>query len=54
MSAHVAQDYGRANGEIVHIVPTQSLGSFVSGTVDISAYTARRPIELGEEDARFS
>ncbi|HEV7578314.1 MAG TPA: patatin-like phospholipase family protein [Caldimonas sp.] len=51
-SAHVAQDYGRSSVEFVHVVPTESLGTFLSGTMNFSANNARRLIELGEQDAR--
>jgi len=37
----------------VHIVPSQSLGNFLTGTMNFSAGKARRLIELGEHDARL-
>jgi predicted acylesterase/phospholipase RssA len=52
-SADVRLDYGRADVTFVHIVPSQSLGNFLTGTMNFSAGKARRLIELGEHDARL-
>jgi predicted acylesterase/phospholipase RssA len=52
-SADVRLDYGRADVTFVHIVPSQSLGNFLTGTMNFSARKARRLIELGEHDARL-
>ncbi|MBV8271450.1 MAG: hypothetical protein JO067_04185, partial [Cupriavidus sp.] len=51
-SAHVTLDYGRSTVDFVHVVPTESLGTFLSGTMNFSAKNARRLIELGEQDAQ--
>ena len=52
-SAHVRLDYGRADVTFVHIVPSESLGNFLTGTMNFSAAKARRLIELGERDAQL-
>jgi NTE family protein len=51
-STHVGQDYKRANVRIVHIVPSESLGNFLTGTMNFSAKNAQRLMKLGEDDAR--
>ena len=52
-SADVRVDYRRTDVAFVHIVPTESLGTFLTGTMNFSASKARRLIELGEHDARL-
>jgi NTE family protein len=49
---HVRQDYKRDDVEIVHVVPSESLGGFFTGTMNFRATKARRLMELGERDAR--
>lgn len=51
-SADVRLDYGRADVSFVHVVPSRSLGNFLTGTMNFSASNARRLIDLGEHDAR--
>jgi hypothetical protein len=50
--AELRSDYSRPKVSVVHIVPSEPLGNFLTGTMNFNKRKARRLIELGERDAR--
>jgi NTE family protein len=49
--ADLRSDYSREDVTVVHIVPSESLGNFLTGTMNFDKRKARRLMELGERDA---
>jgi len=52
VAADLRSDYSRENVSVVHIVPSEPLGNFLTGTMNFNKRKARRLIELGERDAQ--